>query len=223
MESAGILSQIGSSPLARGLLAAGSPPALGRRIIPARAGFTAPCWPPACAARDHPRSRGVYCAPRGRACTVAGLSPLARGLRSNSGWVPDAAGIIPARAGFTRRCAGSGSSRRDHPRSRGVYLVMFVLADSASGSSPLARGLPAADPGADPARGIIPARAGFTGRTRRGRLPGQDHPRSRGVYAMESAGILSQIGSSPLARGLRRGPARGPRQVRIIPARAGFT
>ena len=50
---------------------------------------------------------------------------------------------------------------------------------------------------------IIPARAGFTqvgtspyyGRT--------DHPRSRGVYAMEKGEITAEEGSSPLARGLR--------------------
>jgi len=53
------------------------------------------------------------------------------------------------------------------------------------------------------ASGIIPARAGFTGRPYRGRRLLRDHPRSRGVY----------LG--------RDGPDTG--RLRIIPARAGFT
>ena len=50
-----------------------------------------------------------------------------------------------------------------------------------------------------------------------------DHPRSRGVYAIARFPPLELTGSSPLARGLRRG--NHPRQpvVGIIPARAGFT
>ena len=50
----------GSSPLARGLPGHGARPSAGRRIIPARAGFTRRAlstWP---LRRDHPRSRGVY-------------------------------------------------------------------------------------------------------------------------------------------------------------------
>ena len=54
-------------------------------------------------------------------------------------------------------------------------------------------------------------------------VPGQDHPRSRGVYRYIYGGDTWRNGSSPLARGLLR-----PRRVndivpRIIPARAGFT
>ena len=50
-----------------------------------------------------------------------------------------------------------------------------------------------------------------------------DHPRSRGVYEMPVAQLIVAVGSSPLARGLRRrGAGRAPR-IRIIPARAGFT
>ena len=51
---------VGSSPLARGLLILdlGGPQV--RRIIPARAGFTADGIPGRLRGRDHPRSRGVY-------------------------------------------------------------------------------------------------------------------------------------------------------------------
>ena len=50
-----------------------------------------------------------------------------------------------------------------------------------------------------------------------------DHPRSRGVYAERQGDERVVPGSSPLARGLRRGPVQGVHGVRIIPARAGFT
>ena len=70
---------------------------------------------------------------------------------------------------------------------------------------------------------IIPARAGFTVRSRpRGCSPG-DHPRSRGVYDGALGNLIFKHGSSPLARGLRAAPWRLPPAGRIIPARAGFT
>ena len=70
---------------------------------------------------------------------------------------------------------------------------------------------------------IIPARAGFTGGPSGPRVRPADHPRSRGVYCaiFEWAGI--NAGSSPLARGLRVRGGLYRLEVRIIPARAGFT
>ena len=50
----------------------------------------------------------------------------------------------------------------DHPRSRGVYDGSAILTACISGSSPLARGLPADQPGRPVHHRIIPARAGFT-------------------------------------------------------------
>ena len=71
-------------------------------------------------------------------------------------------GIIPARAGFTPSCSGSGLAAGDHPRSRGVYDNDAETGHNSDGSSPLARGLPRQeDHGVVPVR-IIPARAGFT-------------------------------------------------------------
>ena len=111
----------GSSPLARGLQASHTPSCTGRRIIPARAGFTPRPPRRRPAAQDHPRSRGVYCpSPREcrRRCWIiparAGFTP--RGLR----WCA-AVRIIPARAGFTPSSSGPRITRTDHPRSRGVY------------------------------------------------------------------------------------------------------
>ena len=91
------------------------------------------------------------------------------------------------------------------------------------GSSPLARGLRLRQPREGLRERIIPARAGFTravlGRSARP----QDHPRSRGVYLTPPGASIADPGSSPLARGLQRGPRPPRRAGRIIPARAGFT
>ena len=172
----------GSSPLARGLRGSWS-------------------WCSWCAP-DHPRSRGVYVPGTLPGGGCGGSSPLARGLPGLGAVRGEHARIIPARAGFTNRNEHQGRHPRDHPRSRGVYVVVEVAASWATGSSPLARGL---RPGyyweADDRR-IIPARAGFTGASRTCRSRRPDHPRSRGVYvpAQHRAGASS--GSSPLARGL---------------------
>ena len=90
-----------------------------------------------------------------------------------------------------------------------------------SGSSPLARGLPADQPGCSLHHRIIPARAGFTA----ARCPPtawvRDHPRSRGVYGQGEVSCPVAEGSSPLARGLPRLQSGQGHLPRIIPARAG--
>ena len=195
--------QWGSSPLARGLPFPAhtwqTPPG----IIPARAGFThrqdALRWD----TPDHPRSRGVYVRPVAVRTRHEGSSPLARGLPAHATLIAAENGIIPARAGFTRRRSAQTRSPRDHPRSRGVYRRLDDSRASVTGSSPLARGLRCSSVGSGPANGIIPARAGFT------------------VWSSVQQHLAS--GSSPLARGLRLlGDVRRNR-VGIIPARAGFT
>ena len=51
----------------------------------------------------------------------------------------------------------------------------------------------------------------------------RDHPRSRGVYLDLAVTRVENLGSSPLARGLREAWLDWLGQPRIIPARAGFT
>ena len=72
-------------------------------------------------------------------------------------------------------------------------------------------------------RGIIPARAGFTEFGLYFNVIGADHPRSRGVYLTTAPAIMLSVGSSPLARGLPGEPCGPVHELRIIPARAGFT
>ena len=215
---------LGSSPLARGLPADDGCADGEGRIIPARAGFTTPPPGSFVAEEDHPRSRGVYEGITHDWWELEGSSPLARGLPTPSRPATPAAGIIPARAGFTQALHPREASRRDHPRSRGVYRGRTRVTSIPRGSSPLARGLPSRGGPQWTRRRIIPARAGFTGaapptaagagdhpRSRGvyGRRPryhggGPDHPRSRGVYLQMSNRALTQAGSSPLARGLPR-------------------
>ena len=192
----------GSSPLARGLRSARPAPSTGRRIIPARAGFTGRAGRRTAAPPDHPRSRGVYRRRRPPDDRGEGSSPLARGLqRGECG--PSAHGrIIPARAGFTQHHPQHNPRRGDHPRSRGVYTKCWPGWASRRGSSPLARGLRRGGMRRRCRMGIIPARAGFTDGRSADPCGCEDHPRSRGVYDRRPRSRGAVRGSSPLARGL---------------------
>ena len=193
----------GSSPLARGLPGGGGAPHRPGRIIPARAGFTNDLLDPE--------------------QQFSGSSPLARGLLLGLSDNVSYFGIIPARAGFTAMKTPIIERVGDHPRSRGVYPCIDVQIPKEIGSSPLARGLLLLVIRAEKWAGIIPARAGFTTWEGLRRLANEDHPRSRGVYRAYGSEAGVDIGSSPLARGLRRAQHAQESGMRIIPARAGFT
>ena len=152
-------------------------------IIPARAGFTSGEGSSCKRQRDHPRSRGVYNVTGKNVDNIEGSSPLARGLLRYLGGGVAGRRIIPARAGFTTRESTPRGRSRDHPRSRGVYVVRRGSWGETFGSSPLARGLREQIVVSRLHGGIIPARAGFTPRTRKEHNEHTDHPRSRGVYA----------------------------------------
>ena len=193
------------------------------RIIPARAGFTDFLPMNRLWSSDHPRSRGVYDMMIIAQLEPLGSSPLARGLRHVGHRPTGAHGIIPARAGFTAWATLIRHWSRDHPRSRGVYGNSPASGATSWGSSPLARGLPLRDISLTFLKGIIPARAGFTPRTTSRFQSSGDHPRSRGVYAIQAVVSSARSGSSPLARGLRGHDVNVGVLRRIIPARAGFT
>ena len=217
------LRSIGSSPLARGLPSGRFPTGFRCGIIPARAGFTDPVGADVHPTRDHPRSRGVYPCIQVRSGFRGGSSPLARGLLRHERLVNLVDGIIPARAGFTRDMVARTGDKEDHPRSRGVYQFFFARARVRGGSSPLARGLRVQERAPENILRIIPARAGFTCESGHVECDVEDHPRSRGVYIALAISTLTEAGSSPLARGLHREIMVRPTEMRIIPARAGFT
>ena len=180
-------SRAGSSPLARGLPWPLCSWAASTGIIPARAGFTVRTTSPPSTARDHPRSRGVYALAGMPVAGRVGSSPLARGLHPLPGAAVAEVRIIPARAGFTRGPTTWTPSKRDHPRSRGVYR-----------SGP--RGAPAL-------RRIIPARAGFTVQRLDIQDVGRDHPRSRGVYATLCSECTAFLRIIPARAGFTTVPA----------------
>ena len=152
----------GSSPHARGLLVGRVAGQAAGWIIPACAGFTLAAGDDEWLVADHPRMRGVYIRFSNCRIAVFGSSPHARGLPVRVGDPGHEGGIIPACAGFTRRCGGSCRGWRDHPRMRGVYARGLSWAVTVLGSSPHARGLPVGlDPVVHVPR-IIPACAGFT-------------------------------------------------------------
>ena len=213
----------GSSPLARGLRSDHSQAGVRGGIIPARAGFTFNAVSQIKEGEDHPRSRGVYRDFMRKPLADPGSSPLARGLLGDVSRDRPSAGIIPARAGFTRRELRWRGSLRDHPRSRGVYHRGRGPGHGVRGSSPLARGLHFRAVLVPALGRIIPARAGFTRPAISGSPAGWDHPRSRGVYRTLSRFSRARIGSSPLARGLRVFVSCFVCSCGIIPARAGFT
>ncbi len=176
-----------------------------------------------------------------------GSSPLARGRLDRAIISAPRSGIIPARARPTcskalpyssisdhPRLRGADTSppaahqppgcrQRDHPRLRGADRTSGRRNQPGPGSSPLARGRPGWPAGLSTTGWIIPACAGPT---RVGAVPSPaapDHPRLRGADVAVPVTGISELGSSPLARGRRRERRRARTHARIIPACAGPT
>ena len=91
----------GSSPLARGTPVAFAVFLCARRLIPARAGNTAPRHSPWVSCAAHPRSRGEHDCTAYRVGFVTGSSPLARGTQLRARNLHRLVRLIPARAGNT--------------------------------------------------------------------------------------------------------------------------
>ena len=178
------------------------------RIIPARAGSTPYRSSTTHHAEDHPRSRGEHVARVTRYPSAAGSSPLARGALGEHRDDLGEQRIIPARAGSTNCCATGCTRPRDHPRSRGEHRCGFCYATPASGSSPLARGAPAARRSSPASSRIIPARAGSTLSGSDRPSPESDHPRSRGEHGPAGAGIVDRGGIIPARAGSTRAAGR---------------
>ena len=171
----------------------------------------------------HPRSRGEHVPQTLEHYASSGSSPLARGTRG--GLVPclPAAGLIPARAGNTRRPRPMSAGGGAHPRSRGEHPVDVRGDKCHVGSSPLARGTLHGGGVGSGEVGLIPARAGNTPCCA-GLLPRVGaHPRSRGEHLVWCSRRCGPMGSSPLARGTPASWAVVVSATGLIPARAGNT
>ena len=152
-----------------------------------------------------------------------GSSPLARGTRPLVSDKISQGGLIPARAGNTRRSLHGGRSRRAHPRSRGEHFVLSARLLWRMGSSPLARGTRPLVSDKISQGGLIPARAGNTTRQSRPGGAHRAHPRSRGEHPILVLISSRRAGSSPLARGTPGFISIKHDATGLIPARAGNT
>ena len=156
-------------------------------------------------------------------CVFDGSSPLARGTPAEAPAPGTRDRFIPARAGNTCGCRPPMSCGPVHPRSRGEHEILFAMAGTLVGSSPLARGTRRRDGRGAPGLRFIPARAGNTRLRPRRTSRAPVHPRSRGEHSPTRPILRSVPGSSPLARGTRDAGARRRHALRFIPARAGNT
>ena len=152
-----------------------------------------------------------------------GSSPHARGTHDGriAGRYRD--GIIPACAGNTIITVLTNNGERDHPRMRGEHTIESANKDTASGSSPHARGTRQAGTANVFRPGIIPACAGNTAFSSLARLSNWDHPRMRGEHTRGFSLPKISRGSSPHARGTLAGIGHLRPQPGIIPACAGNT
>ena len=133
----------GSSPLARGPRARVFAGDFAPGLIPARAGTTCLFLYIWCVGWAHPRSRGDHRKLKPHGTYAAGSSPLARGPHLALFFCLAGRGLIPARAGTTKKENPLAALNRAHPRSRGDHPRTISPATSSRGSSPLARGPPA--------------------------------------------------------------------------------
>ena len=195
----------GSSPLARGTLLIGGAAEPYTRLIPARAGNTPHALMPRYPSSAHPRSRGEHVFDCRSQKVRGGSSPLARGTLGSFARAECQRRLIPARAGNTADSPHAESAMPAHPRSRGEHSRLVVCGVSVDGSSPLARGTRRVHEKWRRVERLIPARAGNTDSACGLLSRHSAHPRSRGEHSTAWIRVTRYSGSSPLARGTRRG------------------
>ena len=153
---------IGSSPLTRGILNVNLYQINADRFIPAHAGNTPCLLSDVQVLEVHPRSRGEYRLLMPLILTSVGSSPLTRGIQWLGFDGSRTHGFIPAHAGNTPLFPLLTNLNQVHPRSRGEYPIEHLSQKRSLGSSPLTRGIHAAEEQrADQVR-FIPAHAGNT-------------------------------------------------------------
>ena len=176
-----------------------------------------------CVPAAHPRSRGEHVVQQRRADNAVGSSLLARGTQLSLHQHCIHVGLIPARAGNTRKTRWWVCRPRAHPRSRGEHENWGHGFRLPFGSSPLARGTLSRSCYRMKILRLIPARAGNTHSAVRRKTTRAAHPRLCWEHGTPFSVSQAALGSSPLARGT---PSRYPPRLLepgLIPARAGST
>ena len=234
---------MGSSPRVRGKPVQVRPQVADGRLIPACAGKTGargliPRPGPA-----HPRACGENRIAVTTPYSPEGSSPRVRGKREGACSNLSRAGLIPACAGKTGASSTRGRLCPAHPRvcgenCVGVHFCSFVAGSSprvrgkpwcafvfppSGGSSPRVRGKRGHPPGHRVGAGLIPARAGKTGRPRCCADRRRAHPRVCGENLVRVCKKQLAAGSSPRVREKPRSRHHVVEARGLIPACAGKT
>ncbi len=239
-----LVSNRGSSPLARGTQEPYEERLRRLRFIPAGAGNTYRHINAVIRQTVHPRWRGEHphnlrqwdtegrVIPAGAGNTLTkgysnssarGSSPLARGTRPGADRGDDVRRFIPAGAGNTSWVFRLGRYNPVHPRWRGEHDSYLEIVAPGAGSSPLARGTRSAVPDRRRAGRFIPAGAGNTVKCVDAAGKVTVHPRWRGEHSNAIEFVQESGGSSPLARGTPASSGSSWPAGRFIPAGAGNT
>ena len=213
----------GSSPRVRG-----KPPSpTGKpgtpRLIPARAGKTAPNNSQLRSSTAHPRACGENAPACCGLCHVVGSSPRVRGKRRSPRRRPPRGRLIPARAGKTDSTPTRCCTTTAHPRACGENLSKASRLSTKTGSSPRVRGKHAMIEEDRHKWRLIPARAGKTLAAAHRVAAPVAHPRACGENTCAPRRSASVSGSSPRVRGKRYYCQGCPFVDGLIPARAGKT
>ena len=213
--------KLGSSPRVRGAADRLERQSTSLGIIPARAGSSNYTLDNGHPAGDHPRACGEQPPTAPRKGQRMGSSPRVRGAASDVRPARDTDGIIPARAGS--RCIKNVNVNdcRDHPRACGEQWLRWFLLAQRMGSSPRVRGAGQSTGTQKTPNGIIPARAGSSGRKNIRPFFFRDHPRACGEQFCAVVFADCWSGSSPRVRGAADLARLVVGIQGIIPARAG--
>ena len=130
-------------------------------------------------------------------------------------------GLIPARAGKTRRLPTDAIVIEAHPRACGENASPPSATQEQFGSSPRVRGKPLGHHRAHERRRLIPARAGKTLSPISVPRAWWAHPRACGENPQPSSASARILGSSPRVRGKLTLVPEGGLGAGLIPARAG--
>ena len=213
----------GSSPRVRGKRPPPPPGPPPPGLIPARAGKTLVTIHGPAPQTAHPRACGENRRGWSRRSTGGGSSPRVRGKRLAVDLLVLRPGLIPARAGKTPALGYLASGSRAHPRACGENRQGAPELRGAEGSSPRVRGKRRPAERFRLRAGLIPARAGKTGRGIGGSATTRAHPRACGENTDAGASAPASAGSSPRVRGKPRWSWRPRGRRGLIPARAGKT
>ncbi len=169
----------------------------------------------------HPHSRGELIQQLTGSSRYVGSSPLAWGVaRLRRRFVGDFR-FIPTRVGSWSIHPRGSFRPAVHPHSRGELGSGYPPPPPNNGSSPLAWGVEIGELPASQTIRFIPTRVGSCfGASRQGRDL-TVHPHSRGELERDSAPLVTQCGSSPLAWGVGIPFPSGPEVARFIPTRVG--